>query len=374
MNIETLLPSDLWQAVRENFEKRDFTAAILDCCYFVSELIRQKSGIDGDGAALIGQALGGGNPKIKIAKDQSENEQNIQKGIESILRGFYQAIRNPRSHKKISDSADDAISIILFCGYIVRQIDKAKTPTSKEAFVQRILDPDFVHGNRYAELLVHEIPPGLRIEVLLDLLKQVETWNPKSVRFFIEQIIPVMRHEDKAAIVDFLSEEFKLIDNEIAIRNFVYCFPIEIWNEVSEIGRLRLENKVIRSFSGGRFDKKSRNCSAGSMATWARAIIPHFHLKREFLSALCSKLNSKITQERDYALHFFVDTLIHFEKADLSFVESIFTRKLTEGISAFYDALIFSPWSEKYWGSPLKQAFDKFSAKEATDLDDEIPF
>ena len=116
MNLETLLPHDMWEAIRINYEKRDFTSAILDCCYFISDLLRQKSGVDGDGVPLVGQVLGGQHPKIKIAKDQSITEQDKQKGIESIIRGFYQAIRNPRSHTKLIDSADDAICIILFCG------------------------------------------------------------------------------------------------------------------------------------------------------------------------------------------------------------------------------------------------------------------
>jgi uncharacterized protein (TIGR02391 family) len=146
VNLETILPQDIREAIRINYEKRDFTSAILDCCYFISELLRRKSGVDGDGVPLVGQVLGGPNPKIRIAKDQSETEQNIQKGIESILRGFYQAIRNPRSHKKINDSADDAICILMFFGYIVKQIEQAKAPASKEALVSRILDKDFPGG------------------------------------------------------------------------------------------------------------------------------------------------------------------------------------------------------------------------------------
>ena len=88
MNLETRIPSPLWEAVRTNYEKRSYTAAILDAFYFLSELIRAKSGIEGDGSALIGQALGGAVPKIKLNRLQSESDWNIQRGAEQLLRGL----------------------------------------------------------------------------------------------------------------------------------------------------------------------------------------------------------------------------------------------------------------------------------------------
>jgi Protein of unknown function (Hypoth_ymh) len=66
VNLETNLPTELWEAIRINYEKRNFTGAILDGFYFLSDLLRNKSGIEGDGAPLIGQALGGSSPKIKL--------------------------------------------------------------------------------------------------------------------------------------------------------------------------------------------------------------------------------------------------------------------------------------------------------------------
>ena len=62
--------------MRINYESENFSGSILDASYFLSDLLRQKSGVDGDGAALVGQALGGSIPKIKIGKDQSKIEIN----------------------------------------------------------------------------------------------------------------------------------------------------------------------------------------------------------------------------------------------------------------------------------------------------------
>jgi uncharacterized protein (TIGR02391 family) len=150
VNLETKLPTELWESVRTNYEKRNFTGAILDAFYFLSDLLRKKSGAEGDGASLIGQALGGVSPKIKLNKLQSESEWNAQKGIEQLLRGFYQAFRNPRSHEKTADTEEDAQILIDFIGYLVRQIDQAKAQFSRQDFLKRVLDPDFVPQKRYA--------------------------------------------------------------------------------------------------------------------------------------------------------------------------------------------------------------------------------
>src|SRR5262245_47467588 len=119
MNLETKLTQSLWGAIQSNYEKRNYAEAIKDGIYFLSDLLRNKADVDGDGAALVGQALGGNTPKLKLNKLQTESDWNIQKGTEQILRGIYLAIRNPRFHEKVTDSQDDADAILLFISYLV---------------------------------------------------------------------------------------------------------------------------------------------------------------------------------------------------------------------------------------------------------------
>ncbi len=56
MNIETILSEPLRRAVQSAYERRDYTAAIFDAVYFLGDVIRERSGLDCDGVALIGQA------------------------------------------------------------------------------------------------------------------------------------------------------------------------------------------------------------------------------------------------------------------------------------------------------------------------------
>src|SRR5882724_5641243 len=108
MNLQGKLTERLWNEIKTNYESRDFSGAILDSIHFLSEVIRQKTGLESDGVSLAGQAFGGKTPKLKVNKLQTESELNVQAGIEQLLRGIYQGFRNPRSHGKISDTQDDA--------------------------------------------------------------------------------------------------------------------------------------------------------------------------------------------------------------------------------------------------------------------------
>ena len=121
MNLETSLEPRLWEAVRANIETRNFTGAILDGIHLLSDIIRERSGLEGDGVQLIGAAFGGASPKLKVNRLQTETEQNVQRGTEAMLRGLYQAIRNPRSHGAHEDDEQEnqGVSYVLWiknCG------------------------------------------------------------------------------------------------------------------------------------------------------------------------------------------------------------------------------------------------------------------
>ena len=82
MNLETRLDSRLWEAIQSSYEARNYTAAIIDAVYFLSDLIRGKTGLESDGAALAGEAFGGKSPKLRVNKLQSESDWGVQRGVE----------------------------------------------------------------------------------------------------------------------------------------------------------------------------------------------------------------------------------------------------------------------------------------------------
>lgn len=377
MNLETRLPADLWDAVRMNYEKRNFTGAILDSFYFLSDLLRKKSGAEGDGAVLIGQALGGATPKIKLNRLQSESEWNVQKGVEQMLRGFYQAVRNPRSHEKTTDTEEDAQVLIIFIGYVVRQIDQAKAQFSRSDFLKRVLDPDFVPQERYAKLLVDEIPIGQRLEVFLDVYRAKETGKPEHLRHFFFVLLSQLSDDELKQVYEVISEELRTAEDETTIRLVIGSFDGSIWPHIDEAARLRIENRLIRSVREGRYNRQQDSCRGGALGTWSTRLLSYFSLKNEFLRAVADKLRSESAEEEDYIFRYLFGNLKSLADPMPPHIESIIRTKLKKGSGRFHEAMIFScPWDTNTYTPELAKAIEEFqeAAQPFNAFEDDIPF
>lgn len=378
MNLETKLDSRVWEAVRNSFEENNFTGAILDAIYFLSELIREKTGLEADGTALIGQAFGGKSPKIKINRLQSESDWNIQNGTEQILRGIYMAIRNPRSHEKYTDSEEDARAIIFFLNYLVKIVDKSKTPFSKNVFLQRVLDPDFVKKDRYAELLVSEIPKKKRLVIAFEVYRNKQKGDGQKLRYFFQALFKLLEEEEKQQLYDVISEELKTTNDTDIMRTVIQAFPSE-WKRIHEVARLRVENKLIDSIKDGTYSISEDKCFDGSFGTWASNIYGQFTLKYEVLSVVVNHLESTNQLKQDYALHYhfpYLDVLVN--KPSARFIQVV-NKAIEDGDKRFYDAVEDSfTLSSDVWTKPFEKSIKEFKEVKPPFSppisDEEIPF
>ncbi|MFH0811591.1 MAG: TIGR02391 family protein [Pseudomonadota bacterium] len=99
MELQKEITPELFDAIKAHYESGSYSNAILDAMKVLTELIREKAKLDGDGANLVSQAFGGNAPPIKISPMQKVSEIDEQKGFEQLLRGLYVGIRNPRTHE-----------------------------------------------------------------------------------------------------------------------------------------------------------------------------------------------------------------------------------------------------------------------------------
>lgn len=309
MNLQTQLEPNLWEAIRTSIEDRRFSNAILDAVHFLSDRIRDRSGLEGDGVALVGAAFGGASPKLKVNRLQTESDQNIQKGIESMLRGIYQAIRNPRSHGTHSDEERDAVAIIIFLDYLLRIVDKSKTQFSVQSFVGKILDPDFVSSERYANLLIEQIPQKKRLATCQEIISRRRELDGKKVRPFFDGILRVMDQESKAELWGMLSEELSQTNDDDTIIFVLSAFPEDVWKQLSEIARLRIENKLVQSIKRGEWSIQHEKCGDGNLGVWAMNIAGHFTLKDDLWNAVFAKLSSDDYEEQEYAFKYFASSI-----------------------------------------------------------------
>ena len=373
MNIEPILSEPLWMAIRNNFENRNYSGAVLDGFYFLSELLREKSGCDGDGIALVGQALGGPAPKIRLNKLQSESEINVQRGTEMLLRGLYQSVRNPRSHEKTTDTAIDAEIILLFIGYLVKQLDSAKAQFSRNEFVKRAIDKNFVPQARYASLLVSEIPPKYRVEVFLDVFRAKNEGTADGLKYFFDALLDSMNEDEKHQTYAIVSEELLTVDEDATIRLIIRALGNRVWKYLTEVSRLRIEHKIIRELTSGKFDLRTSKCTSGALATWGHLVFADFLSQQDLLSAIMTKTEHGGPSDLEYLYRLIYPKLpLCFPTMPDLIVEGLITS-LAQGTSQTKIALSEDRvWSKKDWPESLQTAFDNFKPIEFSE--DDIPF
>jgi uncharacterized protein (TIGR02391 family) len=376
MNLQTKIDERLWDAIRSTYEANNFSAAILDAIHFLSELIRERSGLDGDGANLVGRAFGGKTPILKVNSLNTESERNVQAGIEQLLRGIYQAVRNPRSHGTNQDTEEDAVAIILFINHMLKTIDLAKAPFSQQVFIKRILDPDFVPKKRYAELLVAELPQAKRLDVFHGVFNNLKDAKAGKIKVFFEVLLGVMTEEEKNIVVQTISESLRDTDETEPIRLVIQAFPHEIWPSIAEISRLRIEHKLVQSVIDGKYYAASNKCRGGAFGTWASEIAQHFTTKADLLNALANKLASSDQEDQEYVFQYFSGVLTNLCEEPTRRLAHIVNNGLKVGDIRFKNLVEnYFHWSGDEWISPFKESLDQFEeAGPVFNPDDDIPF
>ncbi len=247
MNIQTHISSTLWEAIASSYDSGNFTHAILEAIHYLSTVLRDRSGTDGDGVTLVDQALGGDAPKLRVNAFQSESERNIQRGIEQLLRGVYLAIRNPRSHEQFKDSQQDADPIIYFLDYILRILNASREAFTLEEFIKSIADPEFVESKRYAELLVGEVPANRRGDALSAVFKVRNTVDVRKLRYLVSTLLSLLSDPQITQYLSVVSEELRMAGDDKDIRTALQMLTPELWPRIAETARLRVENKLIRT-------------------------------------------------------------------------------------------------------------------------------
>lgn len=385
MNLEATIDNRLWAAVQATYEAGNYTGAILDAIYFLSDLLRNKSGLDSDGNSLVGAALGGSNPIIKINSLQTDSERDEQRGVEFLLRGVYTAIRNPRSHEKRSDSAETADVLIAFIDYLVRCIDKSRSPFDTGQLVDRVFDKHFAQTEKYADLLVCKIPQRKRLEVLMQVFQRRTEGNWKSNVLFAYATLKTLSAEEQEMFWQAVSDVLETAYSDAEYRSAIQIAE-RSWLSLSEIARIRAEHRLIESIKEGECEPEAKFCTKGSLGTWALSIAEHFTLKDELVNALTSRLESETPVARRYVLVRFMSVLRKLRPTLPFRLAQAFRVRLQEGDKAVYDALSFlvDPFTEELdqgdnWARDLGEDYMKFHeavrvARDPEITDEDIPF
>jgi len=293
--------------VASSYDAENFSHAILESIYYLSGMMRDRAGVDGDGAALVGQALGGESPRLKLNALQTESERDTQKGYEQILRGFYLGIRNPRSHDQSVDSQATADAIIHFVGHLVTLLGASREAFTADAFLDRVADSEFVDSERYAELIVAEVPKLRLGDATIALFRNRQRFELRRRRHLVKALISAMSPNQLSMYLGVVSEELRSANDDYTIRSTFQLVPPHLWPSLSEVSRLRIENKLIRLIAVGEASAEGKTSQA--LATWASDYIKYFTSRDDAVLALIRRLESSDAGARRFVARFFLRCL-----------------------------------------------------------------
>lgn len=129
-DMKTILKELLHPSVEEvafsHYLSGNFREAVLNSVIAVFDMLRDKSGLDLDGAALVTQALSIDSPIVKLADITKISGRNVQIGFIDMLKGAYTGIRNPKAHSLNVDlNATSAAQYLVFASLLARILDSA---------------------------------------------------------------------------------------------------------------------------------------------------------------------------------------------------------------------------------------------------------
>ncbi|MDF1553866.1 MAG: TIGR02391 family protein [Deferrisomatales bacterium] len=103
--------------------------AVFEATKGLAQRIRETSGVDRDGAALVDRVFSIDRPLLAINTLRTETEKSEHKGFAALLKGCFAAVRNPLAHepKILWEGEDDAADYLSLLSLLHRKLDECVT-------------------------------------------------------------------------------------------------------------------------------------------------------------------------------------------------------------------------------------------------------
>lgn len=104
-----------------------YRESVINSIVAIFDLIRERTGLAQDGAALAGEAFSLDRARLVFSEIESESGKSDQKGFMQIIQGMYLGIRNPKSHSLAHDlDKEKTAQYLVFSSLIARRVTEAK--------------------------------------------------------------------------------------------------------------------------------------------------------------------------------------------------------------------------------------------------------
>ena len=207
----------------------------------------------------------------------------------------------------MKDTKETADAIIHFVSYLIGILEQSEEAFTIPKFLSAVFDPDFVRGDRYAELLVKEVPAEKLLDTTVRLYRErCNTLSGEQLPYVGQALRNRLGHDDLAEFLAAVSEDLRTNQSETEISRAIQMLPPDLWYMVHDVARLRIENKLMLSIACGLTDAKRG--MRGRFGTCASRLLGHFTGRQEAAEVLIRKLQGT-KAERHYAATFFMTAL-----------------------------------------------------------------
>lgn len=305
--METVIERRLWNTISSSYRAGHYTHAIRDAMSLLTQVIRDKSGLDGDGHDLVGGAFGysqkkGTPPRIAITKLQTQTERDMQQGMRSLLDGMYKFIRNPRSHEMMEDSKESADAIIIFIGYLLAIIDASQASYSVQDFIAMVEDAHFVNDPNYIKGLVDRVPKRKLSDTLLELYRSKE-WKSRyhlKQRAVIGEIVDRLGEAGLKDLLSSVSEELLHAADASAVTLTISVLEDvgraaktgpNWWARLDLVPRVRAEHILMKELAEATYDAVCDR-ETNPAASWVDNVVPDFQCRDDLVEIVIDKLRN----------------------------------------------------------------------------------
>ena len=350
MKIDIKIREDLWKAIQAHYERNDYTEAVRNAVFYMSEVLRGKGSIeDKDGSKLVDAALLGNNPAILVSKNETTTEKDFQQGIGFAFKGIMQSVRNPLSHESFQYTQDEAEVLILYINFLLNQVDKSGGSTKIDNIIELLFDEDFTDTKEYAELLLKEVPSKKRYDLLLELYQKRAQLPQNKLNHFLTALFASLTKAAKSDFVRVVSTSLMRCKDDNDLRMYCHYFMNDTYAEIDKLAQLRIEDLMLKSINAGKYenvydfesDTHEKKCTAGSLSTWVSKKLDLLGNKEAIINLLFKKLDRGYS-EQEFVFTYFSSAITkkpsEYKNSELYVIKS----QLKNGNSLFSDWL----WEE----------------------------
>lgn len=118
---------EVFKYCRAELMQDNYFHAVFEATKGLAQRIRDMTGVQLDGAALIDGVFAIDRPLLALNSRRTESERSEHKGFALLLKGCFSAIRNPRAHepKILWEGEDDAVDYLTLLSLLHRKLDTA---------------------------------------------------------------------------------------------------------------------------------------------------------------------------------------------------------------------------------------------------------